>query len=148
MSSYIVPRTRVAGGLRIRFAEWDSTDDPTVLLLSPWPESLYAWEALWPRLSVRARLIAVDLPGLGQSEASRELFSPRTMGEFVVQLIDEWGLGRPHILGPGIGTAAVLFAASLAPSSLTSAVVGSGAIAHPLEVTRQLNDLIEAPNLP
>src|SRR5271168_326715 len=146
MSSYIVPRTRVAGGLRIRFAEWDSTDDPTVLLLSPWPESLYAWEALWPRLSVRARLIAVDLPGFGQSEASRELFSPRAMGEFIVRLIDEWGLGRPHVFAPGVGTAAVLFAASFAPSSLTSVVVGSGAIAYPHDVTRELKDLIDAPD--
>ena len=126
MSNAISPQVRSIDGLQVRYAETEPVDGPTVLLLNPWPESLYAWEALWATLSARARLVAVDLPGFGQSEAREDLYSPRAMGEFLVRLIDEWELGKPHVFGPDVGTGATLFAAAQAPSALSSAVVGSG----------------------
>jgi pimeloyl-ACP methyl ester carboxylesterase len=147
MSGEISPKVRSVDGLQIRYAESEAVAEPTVLLLNPWPESHYAWEALWPRLEAHARLIAVDLPGFGQSEAREDLFSPHAMGSFVVRLIDEWELGEPHVFGPDIGTGATLFAAALAPGSLTSAVIGGGATAYPLEVAGRLKELIEAPDL-
>jgi pimeloyl-ACP methyl ester carboxylesterase len=141
------PQVRSIDGLRVRYAETEPAEGRTVLLLNPWPESLYAWETLWGRLSAHARLVAVDLPGFGQSEAREDLYSPRAMGEFLVELIDAWGLGRPHVFGPDVGTGATLFAAALAPGALCSAVVGSGGSAYPLEVTGQLKEMIEAPDL-
>lgn len=33
---------RKADGVEIRYAEWNAGAEPTLLLLSPWPESLYA----------------------------------------------------------------------------------------------------------
>jgi pimeloyl-ACP methyl ester carboxylesterase len=147
MSGSISPQVRSTGGLQIRYAESPSSDGPTLLLLNPWPESLYAWEALWRRLSAHARLVAVDLPGFGQSEGREDLFSVQAMGRFVLQLIDEWELGHPHVFGPDIGTGATLFAAALAPAALASAVIGSGGSAYPLEVTGQLKEMIDAPDL-
>jgi pimeloyl-ACP methyl ester carboxylesterase len=147
MTLALDPRTRSVDGLQVRVAESAPVDGPTVLLLNPWPESLYAWETLWPRLSAHAHLVAVDLPGFGRSQARDDLFAPRAMGEFLIRLIDEWELGRPHVFGPDVGTGATLFAAALSPASLTSAVIGSGAAAYPLEVTGQLKDMIEAPDL-
>jgi pimeloyl-ACP methyl ester carboxylesterase len=147
MNSLISPQLRPIDGLQVRFAQTPPVDGPTLLLLSPWPESLFAWEALWPRLSARARLVAVDLPGFGQSQAREDLFSPRAMGEFLIRLIGEWGLGRPHVFGPDVGTGATLFAAALAPEALTSAVVGSGASAFPLAVSGRLKEMIDAPDL-
>jgi pimeloyl-ACP methyl ester carboxylesterase len=143
----INPQFRAAGGVNVRFAEGGRSDGPAVLLLNPWPESLYAWEAVWPKLVPHARLVAVDLPGFGQSEAREELFSPSAMGAFVVGLIDEWQLGRPHVFGPDVGTGATLFAAATAPHAITSAVVGSGAAAFPLEVVGLLKEMIDAPDL-
>ena len=147
MSIALAPRLRSADGLQVRMAESARVDGPTVLLLNPWPESLYAWEALWPSLSAHARLVAVDLPGFGRSQARDDLFSPRAMAKFLIRLIDEWELGRPHVFGPDVGTGATLFVAALAPDSLTSAVIGSGATAYPLEVTGALKAMIEAPDL-
>jgi len=143
----ISPQLRQADGLQVRCAETQAVDGPTVLLLNPWPESLYAWEALWPRLSERARLVAIDLPGFGKSEARDDLYSPQAMGRFLIRLIGEWGLDRPHVFGPDIGTGATLFAAAFQPDALTSAVVGSGGAAFPLQVTGTLEELIAAPNL-
>jgi pimeloyl-ACP methyl ester carboxylesterase len=143
----ISPRRRMADGLEIRCAESADAGAQTVLLLNPWPESLFAWETIWSRLAESARLVAIDLPGFGRSEGRADLFSPRAMGSFLLRLIDEWELGRPHAVGPDVGTGAVLFAASEGPDRFPSAVVGSGGAAFPLEVAGALKDIIEAPDL-
>jgi pimeloyl-ACP methyl ester carboxylesterase len=141
------PKERQADGLKIRYAESEGASDRTVLLLNPWPESLFAWNTIWPRLAETGRLVAIDLPGFGRSERRAELQSPRAMGEFLLRLVDEWELGRPHVVGPDVGTGAVLFAAAGDSDALASAVVGSGGASFPLEVTGALKDIIEAPDL-
>jgi pimeloyl-ACP methyl ester carboxylesterase len=145
-TSEIDTQTRKADGVEIRYAEANTSAEPTLLLLSPWPESLYAWEQLWPRLSAAAHVIAIDLPGFGHSEARVDLYSPQAMGRFLVRLIEEWELGAPHIVGPDVGCPATLFAAAESPSSLTSAIVGNGATSFPLEVGGPLKDLIDNPD--
>jgi pimeloyl-ACP methyl ester carboxylesterase len=140
-------RHRKADGLTIRYAASEGGADETVLLLNPWPESLFAWETIWSRLAQIARLIAIDLPGFGQSERRADLLSPRAMGGFLLRLIDEWGIGHPHVVGPDVGTGAVLFAASEDVDLFPSAVVGSGGASVPLEVTGALKEIIEAPDL-
>jgi pimeloyl-ACP methyl ester carboxylesterase len=94
-----------------------------------------------------ARLIAIDLPGFGQSERRAELQSPRATGGFLLRLIDQGGLGRPHVVGPDVGTGAILFAAAEDPDRFPSAIVGSGGTSFPLEVTGALKGIIEAPDL-
>ena len=110
--THMNPRRRTADGLVIRYAEAGRAGDETVLLLNPWPESLFAWDTIWSRLAQSARLVAIDLPGFGRSEGRAELLSPRAMGQFLVELVDEWRLDRPHLVGPDVGTGAVLFALS------------------------------------
>jgi pimeloyl-ACP methyl ester carboxylesterase len=139
-------QTKKTDGLEIRYACSHVHDEPTVLLLSPWPESIYAWEQLWPRLTSAGRVVAIDLPGFGHSEGRTDLFSPQAMGRFVVRLIAEWQLGAPHIFGPDVGGPTALFAAVESPSSLTSAIVGNGATSYPLEVEGNLRDLIANPD--
>jgi pimeloyl-ACP methyl ester carboxylesterase len=141
------PKHREADGLAIRYAESEGGAGETVLLLNPWPESLFAWNTIWSSLAQTARLVAIDLPGFGQSERRVELQSPRAMGRFLLQLIDEWDLGHPHVVGPDVGTGAVLFAAADDVDRFPSAVVGSGGASFPLEVTGALKDIIEAPDV-
>jgi pimeloyl-ACP methyl ester carboxylesterase len=143
----MTPRQREADGLQIRYANTGAVGAETVLLLNPWPESLFAWNTIWSRLAENARLIAIDLPGFGQSERRAELLSPRAMGGFLLRLIDEWGLGHPHVVGPDVGTSAVLFAAAEDVERFPSAVVGSGGASFPLEVTGALKQIIDAPDL-
>lgn len=137
---------RVIDGLSVRFAESEDRDDHA-LLLSPWPESLLAFEPMWARLAERTHLVAVDLPGFGHSQRRDALLSPRAMGEFVIRAADAFGLEHPHVIGPDIGTAAGLFAAALHPGRLRSLVVGSGGAAVPLQLGSRLKDWVEAPDL-
>jgi pimeloyl-ACP methyl ester carboxylesterase len=137
---------RVIDGLSIRFARSEDGDDHA-LLLSPWPESLLAFEPMWARLAENTHLVAIDLPGFGHSQRRDALLSPRAMGEFVIRVADAFGLENPHVIGPDIGTGASLFAAALYPGRLRSLVVGSGGAAVPLQLGSLLKDWVETPDL-
>ena len=146
LNGSIRPRFRTIEGLSIRFAESEERGDQA-LLLSPWPESLYAFEPTWLRLAEDAHLVAVDLPGFGHSQRDDALLSPRAMAEFVISLADAFGLENPHVIGPDIGTCASLFAAAMHPGRLRSLVVGSGGSAFPLQLGGVLKEWVEAPRL-
>jgi pimeloyl-ACP methyl ester carboxylesterase len=139
-------RFRLIGGLTIRFAASEDHGDHA-LLLSPWPESLLAFEPVWWSLAKRTHLVAVDLPGFGHSQRSDSLLSPRAMGEFVIAAADAFGLEHPHVVAPGTSTAAALFAAARHPGRLRSLVAGSGAAAVPLQLGGMIKEIIEAPDL-
>jgi pimeloyl-ACP methyl ester carboxylesterase len=138
---------RTIDGLSIRFAESEADRDDHALLLSPWPESLLAFEPTWMRLAEHTHLVAIDLPGFGHSQRRDALLSPRAMGEFVIRIAEAFGLENPHVVGPDVGTAASLFAAALHPGRLRSLVVGSGGAAFPLQLAGMLKDWVEAHNL-
>jgi pimeloyl-ACP methyl ester carboxylesterase len=138
---------RTIDGLSLRFAESKGGGDDHAILLSPWPESLLAFEPTWARLAEHTHLVAIDLPGFGHSERRDALLSPRAMGEFVVRVADSFGLEHPHAVGPDIGTGALLFAAALHPDRFRSLVVGSGGAAFPLQLGGVLKDWVDASDL-
>jgi pimeloyl-ACP methyl ester carboxylesterase len=139
-------RFRTIDGLSIRCAESEERDDHA-LLLSPWPESLFAFEPTWTLLAEHMHLVAIDLPGFGHSQRRDALLCPRAMGEFVIRAADAFGLESPHVIGPDVGTGASLFAAASHPGRLRSLVVGSGGAAFPLQLGSMLKQWVEAPDL-
>jgi pimeloyl-ACP methyl ester carboxylesterase len=138
---------READGVKIRFAEAGQGASETVVLTSPWPESLLAFRKIWDRLAEPFHLFAIDLPGFGQSERQFDLLSPPAMGAFLLQLVTEWDLGPVHVVAQDVGTSAALWAAASNPALVRSLVVGGGGIAVPLQVGGSLKDIIEAPDM-
>ncbi|MET1066300.1 MAG: alpha/beta hydrolase [Arthrobacter sp.] len=118
-----------------------------MLLLAPWPESLWAFRRIWNSIAAVGRLVAIDMPGFGHSDGRPELISPDGAGAFLGRLIDEWGLGAPHVVGPDVGTAAALFLAAKAPETVTSLTIGGGAVRFPIDAGGALREIIEAPTL-
>ena len=142
----INPQFRTLDGLSIRYAESVGPHEPTLLLTSPWPESLYAFRRVWDALAAHARLVAIDLPGFGGSERRDDLLSPRAMGGFVARIIAEAQLDRLHIVAPDVGTSAALFAAAQHPERIASVIVGSGATAVPLQLGEPLRTRVLDPD--
>jgi pimeloyl-ACP methyl ester carboxylesterase len=138
---------RVVDGVRTRYAEGDGQHGSTVVLTSPWPESVYAFAPIWSSLAQHARLFAVDLPGFGASERRDDLLSPRAMGGFLARLIDEADLGRPHIVAPDVGTSAALFAAAEHPERIAGLIVGTGGTAVPIQLGEPLASWVLDPDL-
>jgi pimeloyl-ACP methyl ester carboxylesterase len=146
MSTHIQPQTMTVDGLSIRFAQ-GGTGSRQAMLLSPWPESIFAFEQAWPRLAEEAHLVAVDLPGFGGSERREALMNPKAMGDFVVRIADSLGLDQPHVVAPDIGTSATLFAAAAHPGRFASLVIGTGGAAVPITLGSPLKDWVEATDL-
>ena len=116
-------------------------------MLSPWPESVLAYEPMWARLADHAHLAAIDLPGFGRSESRDDVMTPRAMGEFIVRAADAFALEKPHVIAPDVGTAAALFAAAAHPGRFRSLVVGSGGTAVPIQLGDPLREWVFAPDL-
>src|SRR5262249_32708176 len=64
MSALIHPKPITVDGLSVGYAE-GGQDGPDAILMSPWPESVYAFEPAWPPLAAAAHLVAIDPPGFG-----------------------------------------------------------------------------------
>jgi pimeloyl-ACP methyl ester carboxylesterase len=145
MASLGPPAFIEADGMRIRYLRGPGPADTTIVLLSPFPESLYAYDRIWADLSAVAPLVALDLPGFGQSQSRPELMTPQAMGRFLTKILPMLGLRRVHAIGPDVGTSALLYAAAENPDLFVSLIVGSGGT----DVERTgagLKAVIEAPS--
>jgi pimeloyl-ACP methyl ester carboxylesterase len=149
MTTATIPqvRFRTVDGVRVRYADSGGTHERTLLLTSPWPESLHAFTPMWSTLAEHARLFAIDLPGFGGSDRRDDLLSPKAMGRFLNQIIAEADLGTPHIVGPDVGTSAALFAAADHPERVAGVIVGTGGAAVPLELGEPLRSWVLDPDL-
>jgi len=143
----VAPKFRMIDGLRVRYAEGGAAHERTLLLTSPWPESIYAFAPMWTTLAEHARLFAIDLPGFGASEGRDDLMSPRAMGDFLARVIDEVELDKPHIVAPDVGTSAALFAAAAHPETFSSVIVGTGGAAVPIQLGEPLRSWVLDPDL-
>ncbi len=133
-------------GLQIRYAINDKEDGEPILLLSPLPESILAFLPTWEMFSALGPVIAVDLPPFGRSEVRAEVRTPETVGEFVLRIIDAFGLKQPHVVAPDVGTPACLFAAAMHTDVFKSLVIGSGATDH-TDILGILDQVVNAPSI-
>jgi pimeloyl-ACP methyl ester carboxylesterase len=69
------------------------------------------------------------------------------MGDFLVRVIDDAELGKPHIVAPDVGTSAALFAAAAHPDRFSSVIVGTGGAAVPLRLGDPLRSWVLDPDL-
>lgn len=94
-----------------------------VVLLHGWPEDWYAWRKIMPDLARHFTVVAVDLPGLGDSRSSPPAYDERTLATYLHRLVvDKLGYQRVHLVGHDFG-AGMAFAYAVfdrqAVSSLT-----------------------------
>jgi pimeloyl-ACP methyl ester carboxylesterase len=83
-------------------------EGPPLVLLHGWPQTWYEFEGIMPALAEEHTVIAVDLPGLGDSVGSPPDYEKATLARYVHGLVadelgyDEVGLAA-HDLGAGVG---------------------------------------------
>lgn len=87
-------------GLQIRFAVGGKKGGVPILLLSQWPESIYAFLPTWEIFTTLGSVVAVDLPGFGGSQSRPDVIAPEAMGAFVLRILDAFGLRQPHVSRP------------------------------------------------
>ncbi|QGZ93704.1 alpha/beta fold hydrolase [Terricaulis silvestris] len=131
-------------GLVIRHARSGAANGVPILLTAPWPESIYAFRHVIPRLRQTHPLIAVDLPGFGLSQSRPDVMAPKAMGDFVIKLLSHFKVNRAHAITPDVGALAILFAAAEKGDLFESIALGSGALRAEM-AAGVLYDLIHSP---
>jgi len=105
-------------GHRIFWRESGAHDTPALLLIHGFPTSSWDWEALWPELALRYRVVTLDMIGFGFSAKPRQYdYSIRDQADIHETLLRHCDVGKYHILAHDYGdtVAQELLARSLEP---------------------------------
>lgn len=76
---------------------------PAMVLLHGFPQDWYEWRAVMDRLAPHYTLIAVDLRGVGRSEAPRDGYDAATLASDVFGVVEQLGVGPVHVVGHDVG---------------------------------------------
>jgi pimeloyl-ACP methyl ester carboxylesterase len=101
----------------VRFS--DTGKGRTLVLLHGFPETMEVWEEFSVKLSRHFRVIAIDLPGHGETPCIGYVHSMELMAECVKAVMDSLGLRRYLVTGHSLGGYAALAFAELFPDHLT-----------------------------
>jgi pimeloyl-ACP methyl ester carboxylesterase len=101
---------------------------PPLVLMHGVGHRRQAWDAVLDRLTPHRDVIAVDLPGHGESPpldlSTRSV--PEALAEDVTGLLDQLGLERPHLAGNSLGGRIALEAAGLGRAASVTAISPAG----------------------
>jgi pimeloyl-ACP methyl ester carboxylesterase len=113
--------TEEVGGRRLHWVTAGNDGSP-VLLVHGFPETWWVFHRLIPLLSPSHRVIAVDLPGFGDSGNEAGDYSSSAAAETLHLLIARLGLGPVHLSGQDIGGDTVFRLACSHPADVRSVI--------------------------
>jgi len=76
---------------------------PGVLLVHGFPQDWYEWRGVMDRLARTSTVVAVDLRGVGGSDAPRDGYDAATMAGDLHRLVERLGIGPVDVVGHDIG---------------------------------------------
>ena len=130
---------------------WESRGEgPPLLLIQGLGYGRWGWEPIVPGLAERHRVVFFDNRGIGDSDKPDGPYTAAQMAGDALQVLDEAGIERAHVLGASLGGMIAQEFAVVAPERVDRLVLccttGGGPDAVPMpEVTLKL--FAEAPSL-
>lgn len=106
---------------RIRYS--DEGKGRAIVLIHGFPESLEIWKEFSAVLSKHFRVIAIDLPGFGESESIGYVHSMELMAQCIHEVMHHCNLRRYILVGHSMGGYAGLAFAELFPDNLRGLVL-------------------------
>ena len=104
---------------------------PPLVLLHPLGADRRVWRPVLPLLEPQRDVIAVDLPGFGDSPPLASA-SPADLARGLIGLLDELGLRAPHVAGNSLGGWVALETALAGRAASVTAIAPAGLWARPL----------------
>ena len=120
------PESTTIDGLDIRFAQCRNPDRPTVLFLSPLPQSILCYDAVWAQLIDRVDLVAVDLPGFGHSEGGNGYATFSAQSAFLEKFVAALNLSDVHIVAPDVAMPVAMHYAMYDRNKAKTLMIGDG----------------------
>jgi len=87
----------------LNYERWGSGSGEPVVLLHGIGGELCVWEPVLAELSGQREVVAVDLPGFGESPALDVEPTPVALAEAVSSFLSSAGVDRPHVVGNSLG---------------------------------------------
>ncbi|MEM9067335.1 MAG: alpha/beta fold hydrolase [Myxococcota bacterium] len=115
------PRMCQVGAFRIAYREWGR--GPVLLLVHGLGSSSLAWMRCVEQLCERHRVIAVDLPGFGESEKPKYHYTLSFYASRLVTFLDAMSIARCHWVGHSMGGQIAVWAALRHPERVESLVL-------------------------
>ncbi|MFS4418591.1 alpha/beta fold hydrolase [Maribacter sp. 2307ULW6-5] len=78
-------------------------DRPTIVLLHGWPQSWYAYRKMMPLLHEDFNVIALNLPGTGNSEPSLQGYDTKAIAVYLNAFLEALNIASAHIVGHDVG---------------------------------------------
>ena len=132
--------------------EWESSGEGSpLLLIQGLGYGRWGWEPIVPGLAARHRVVCFDNRGIGESDKPEGPYTAAQMAGDALQVLDEAGIERAHVLGASLGGMIAQELVAAAPERVDRLVLccttpgGPNAVPMP-EVTLRL--FAEAPSLP
>lgn len=97
---------------------FDKGEGKTIVLIHGFAGSKLYWEKVMPDLSVNNRVIAIDLPGHGDSAMGQGKYSIEDMAGLIKELLDLLGLEKVTMFGHSLGGYITLAFSELFPQYL------------------------------
>ena len=96
-------RFETVDGLRLHVVEMGRAEAEPLVLVAGYPESWFAWRRVMPRLAERFRVVAVDLPGQGDSDKPLDGYDTGTVARRLHGLLARLGLRRYGLAAHDVG---------------------------------------------
>ncbi|HWA67986.1 MAG TPA: alpha/beta hydrolase [Mycobacteriales bacterium] len=111
-------------GRQVHYLEWGHAGAPAVLALHGGGQTAYMFEDIGAKLRDKCHVIAIDLPGHGESDSltDTEGVSRQHLAAAVPGLLAEFGVGPVAIIGASLGGIVAMTLAAAAPD-LVSAII-------------------------
>lgn len=113
-----------------RLAYLDQGQGPPIILLHGFGGSMWQWEYQQGALSVRHRVVTLDLLGSGLSDKPAIDYSPDTLIEYLRGFMHELGLERATLVGNSMGAGLAMGLALTDPEKVDRLVLISGLPPH------------------
>jgi pimeloyl-ACP methyl ester carboxylesterase len=117
-----------AEGISIHVVEGGGVARPAVLFLHGWPENWTTFKHVMVPLSDQAHVVAIDLPGIGDSKTPPPSNDKRTLAKYVRGVIGEMGLVNVTLVGHDVGGMIVYAYLHAYPGELERAVIMNVAV--------------------
>lgn len=105
---------------------------PPIVFLHGWRSNRTVWYPLCEKLKRSHTLVAIDLPGFGESENPAHPYSVLDYGTVVYSCIEKLGIKKAHLVGHSFGGRIAIKLAAFYPNFIQSLVLtGSAGIRKP-----------------
>lgn len=126
-------------GVSVRLVRTGAASDPAdlpVLVLHGWNAHLEAVAPIVSPLAEQTEVLALDLPGFGESDDPPETWGSRDYARFVAALLERAGISRCHVVGHSRGGAVAIWLASERPELVARMILCDSAGLRPKRGTK------------